>query len=168
MSVREDEIVYGRCDEQLTSELHLMFIFALKLEHTFVMGVTTALGTESRNREGLPRMQHTVQQLVDRTIEHSLNKQIFSLLATQTIAVPHETTLSVDHHELRFAIDVRPERAGEIVLHPHIVIARKVVDFNSLLVQLLQECEQGDIASRHHIAILKPVIENVAQEKQMA
>lgn len=145
-----------------------MFVFALKLKHTLVVGVATALGTESRDREGLSRMQHTVQQLIDRAVEHSLNKQILSLLATQAIAMPHKTTLSVDLHQPCLAIDVRPERAGEIVLHPHIVIARKVVDFNSLLVQLLQECEQGDIASRHHIAILKPVIENVAQEKQMA
>ena len=142
-----------------------MLVFTLKLEHTFIVGVSTGLRAISRDRESMPRMQHAVQQLVDRTIEDSLDKQIFGLFTSQAVAVSHKTAPAVDLHQLRLAVDVRSECLGEIVLHPHIVIARKVVYFNAFLMQFLKKREEGGITSRHDVAIFEPEIEDVAQEK---
>ena len=162
MPVREDEVVDGGCGDQPAGELHLVLVLALELQHAFVVGITAALGTISRNGKRVARMQHAVQPLVNWTVEDSLDEQVLALPAAQTVAVPHKTAATVDLHQLRFAIDARPERAGEIVLHPHVVVARKVVDFNPLTVQLLQEGEQGDIAPRRHIAVFEPEVEDVA------
>ena len=86
----------------------------------------------------MSRMQHAVQHLIEPAVENPFDKQIFALFAAQTVAVPHKTTMSIDFHQLRFMIDVRPERLGEIIFHPHIVVARKIMDPNALLMQFFQ------------------------------
>lgn len=41
VAVREDEEVDGCCDEHLTGILHLEFLFALELQHAFIVRVAT-------------------------------------------------------------------------------------------------------------------------------
>lgn len=80
----------------------------------------------------------------------------------------HETTVPVNREHSRLAIDNGPESLREIVLHPHVVIARKEMYLNTLRMQLLQTGKQGNIAFRHYIAVLEPEVENVAHKEHMA
>lgn len=79
----------------------------------------------------------------------------------------YETTVPVDGEQPCLAIDDSPERLREIILHPHVVVARKIMNLNPLRVQLLQTGEQRDVAFRHHVAVLEPIVEDVAQKEKM-
>lgn len=132
--VRENKALDIRCLQQLTGKLHLKFVLALKLQHAFIVGVSTLFRTKARNGERLPRMQHAVQPLVELVVENPLDEQVLALFAPQSITVTYKTAVPVDVEQSRFTVDYRPERLREIVLHPHVVVARKIMDFNTLRV----------------------------------
>ena len=144
-----------------------MLALALKLQHALVVGVAAFFRTKTRNGERLPWVQQTIEPPVESVVEDPLDEQVLALLAPQSVAVPHEAAVPVDVEQSRFTVDYRPERLREIVLHPHVVVACKIMDFNTLRVQLLQAGEQREVALRHHVAVLEPIVENIAQQEQM-
>ena len=81
VAVREDEEVNIGCGKQFAGVHYLMLVFTLKLERALVVGVATALRAIPSDSKSLPWVQHTVQQLVKRTVKHPLDKQIFALLS---------------------------------------------------------------------------------------
>ena len=153
--------------QHLAGEQHLVLVLPFEDEHALIVGVAALFGKEPRDGERLPRMQHAVQPLVELAVENPLDEQVFALFPSQPVSMPHETTEPVDGEQSRLTVDYRPERLREIILHPHVVVARKVVDLNPLRIHLLQAGEQHDIPFRNHIAVLEPVVENVAQQKKM-
>ena len=61
VAVRENEVLDIGGLQQLAGKLHLRFFLPFEDKRVFVMGVTALAGTEARDGEGLPRMQHTVE-----------------------------------------------------------------------------------------------------------
>ena len=161
VAMREDEEIDGHCGKQFSGELYLVLCFALELERALIVGVATGLRAESRECESLPGMPHTVQQVVETAVEHPFDEQVTTLFSTQSVTMTDETAVSVDHERLRLSINLRPEGLGEVVFRPHVVVACKIVDFNTLQLQVLQIGEQADVSFRHHIAILEPEVEDV-------
>lgn len=162
VAVRENKALDIRCLQQLTGELYLELVLPFENEHAFVVGVAALFGKEPRDGERLPRMQHAVQPLVELAVENPLDEQVFALFAAQAVTVAHETAVPVNVHQLCLMIDSSAEGLREIILHPHVVIARKIVNLSALRVQLFQTGKQCDIPFRHHVAVFEPVVENVA------
>ena len=75
--------------------------------------------------------------------------------------------MPVDGEHPSLAIDDGSERLREIIFHPHVVVARKIMNLNPLRVQFLQTGEQRDIPLRHHVTVFEPIVEDVAQKEKM-
>lgn len=165
--VRKNEEVNVGVLQQLPSKLHLELLLTVKTQHAIIVRVATAFGKEPGNGECLTRVQHAVQSLVEWTVEDALDEQIAALLATQTVAVTDKTAFPVNGHQLRLMIDFRSKGLCEIVFHPHVVIARKIVNLNTLAIKFFEIGKQGDISFGDHVAIFEPKIENVAQQEKM-
>lgn len=167
MAVCEYKMLNVSCLQQFAGELHLELFFAMEFQHAFFVGITARFGEEPGDSERLSRMQQTVEPPVEAIVEYPLDKQVFALFSTQSVAVTHKTAVSVDSHQLCLAVDSSSECPRKVVLHPHVVVSRKVVNLNTLCVQLLQIGEQGDVTFRHHVAVFEPVVEDVAQEEEV-
>ena len=113
-------------------------------------------------------MQHTVQHAVGLESKDILDQQVSALFPADAVAVPHQTALAIDDKGLLPVKHLTSKGLGEIVLHPHIVVAGKIINFNTLLVKLIKGIEKTEVSLGHHIAVLEPEVEDVAQQKEMA
>ena len=61
-------------------------------------------------------------------------------------------------------MDIRPELFGEVALHPHVVVADKVVDFDPHIGQFAEFAEDAAVALRDGLPVFKPEVKNIAQQ----
>ena len=61
-------------------------------------------------------------------------------------------------------MDFCAELFGEVVVHPHVVVADKVVDFDAQIGQFAEFAQQAAIAFGNGLPIFKPEVKNIAQQ----
>ena len=162
-----DEHIHRLLREYLAGILHLRLLFALESKKRLVVGGATFTGKETGYGVGLARMQHTVQHTVGLEAKNALDEQITALVSPDAITVPDNATFAVEVEDLLLEKDLATKRLGEIILHPHVVIAREIVYLNAIRVKFRQLVKKSEIAFGHHILILKPKVEHVAQKEEV-
>lgn len=138
MPVGEDEVVHGLGLQHLAGILNLKFLFVFENEDLRFVGGAAAGREVARDGKGVPWMQHAVKQTVGFVREDAFDEVVASLLAAESVAVANQTALAVQNEGLRLVEDMTAELLGEVVLHPHVMIASEKVDFNACFMQLVQ------------------------------
>lgn len=128
---------------------------------------TTFAGEKAGNGKAVAWMQAAIQRAVGTECEDRFDELVAVVFGSQSIAVTHQTFFAIDNESLLLFEDNGAKFGAEIILHPHIMIACKVINDDTFFVQLAQFSKKQVIAARYHILVLKPIVENVAQQKQM-
>lgn len=165
--VGEDEVVHGLGLQHLSGILNLKFLFVFENEDLRFVGGAAAGREVARDGKGMPWVQHAVKHTVGLVCKDAFDEVVASLLAAEPVAVANQTALAVKNEGLRLVEDVTAKLLCEIVLHPHVMIAGEKVDFNACLMQFVQQVEQSEVSFGDHITVLKPEVEDVAQEEKM-
>lgn len=138
MPVGEDEVVHGLGLQHLAGILNLKFLFVFENEDLRFVGGAAAGREMACDGKGVPWMQHTVKHTVGLIRKDTFDEVVASLLAAESVAVANQTALAVQNEGLRLVEDMTAELLGEVVLHPHVMIASEKVDFNACFMQLVQ------------------------------
>lgn len=113
---------------------------------------------------GQSRMQGGVETLAEAIVEHSRHQAEASRLAAHLIAMIEQESVITNllgdgarHH-------LNAQFGGQIVENPYIVIAGNPSDGNARVGKFGKFSEKAHKAPRHHIAVFKPIIDDVAEE----
>ena len=102
--------------------------------------------------------------LTQTAVEHGANHLELRVGVAETVAVGKEEHLSVDFGGERLLVQHYSALALQIVVSPNVVVAREVVHLNPHVGKLRQFAEKARIALRHHVFVLIPEVEHVAQQ----
>lgn len=84
----------------------------------------------------------------------------------ETVTVTNQAAFPKELHHLGFVVEDDPHLLGEIVEHPHIVVADEEVYLYPAVGQLRHLTEDACVTTRNEVAIREPEIEDVAQEEE--
>src|SRR5574344_56271 len=133
----------------------------------FSIGISATFGEKAGNAKGNARVKGSVKHPVRTKSKQFLDEQITFVFRIQSVAVTDHTFFPVDEKRLLFRKNGHSHFLGEIVVHPHVVISREIVDFNAFIVQFRQFGEESEIAAWDNIFVLEPEIKDVAQKEQI-
>ena len=85
---------------------------------------------------------------------------------TQAVAVTDEAVLAIEFKDLGFSMDDSAKFFGEVVEHPHVVVAEEEVYLDAAVGQLGELAEEARVTTRHQMAVGEPEIEDVTQEHE--
>ncbi len=109
-------------------------------------------------------MQPVKCPLRQRVAENFFQQFVFPVSRTQSVAVADVIGFSIELAHDRMVVNLRPELFGEIPLHPHVVIADKIMDFDTHIGQFAEFAEDAAIAFGNGLPVLKPEVKDIAHQ----
>lgn len=121
-----------------------------------------------RERDSPSRMYAGIEFLQKAATEHGPQKTETARELPHPVAMREEEA-APEYIAYLVTVDyLYPDFIAEIVEEPDVVVADKPCDLHSAVGQSGQGAEETHIAARHHSAVFKPIVKNVAQQKQFA
>ena len=135
------------------------------LEHLrFGVALPAGSGPAAREPEHRAGMKRLEQRDADLVAEHATDQFRLGVVAAERVAVTGQHPAAVDlEHAPGLLHDVYAQFLFEIVGHPPVVVAAEEPDIGPLR-HLGQRREHAHAAARHHVAVVHPEIEDVAQQ----
>ena len=87
-----------------------------------------------------------------------------TLADVHVVAVGQEEALPAERHDAGRGVDLHAAFARKVVAHPLVVVAREEEDPDAAVGHRRQPSERTDEAPGHHLAVLEPEVEDVAQQ----
>ena len=100
------------------------------------------------------------------TTEEDTNKVKPFIRMSEAVAVAYQELLSAEFHSDRLVVDDGAELLGEVVEHPHVVVAEEEVYFDAAVGQLGELAEEARVAARHQMAIGEPEVKDITQQHE--
>ena len=167
MPVPVDEIVYvlvplqillGVAHQKLPVLAHVGCLLAIGALETAMLGPGES---ESHAPAGMDEVEETLARAV---MEHAAQEPVFGVGVTQPVAVGEVKHLVVDFGSERCLVDDEPALFFQIAVGPDVVVAGKEVYLHAHVCQFGELAEEPCIAFWHHVAVLVPEVEHVAQQ----
>lgn len=131
----EDEVVGGGVLEVFVYVVHHGGFVFVELFLFGGVGLAAFVGAGAGDSEGPSWRQCPVKCDVEPAVEDPFDEEVAFVAFVQSVAVPNQTAFPVDDERGGLAEDPHSEFFREIVLHPHVVVSRKVVKFNVFFLQ---------------------------------
>ncbi len=112
------------------------------------------------------RMQTMKCPLRQRIAENPLQQLVFSVARSQTIAMPDVIGFAKQFAHNRLVMNLRAELFGEVTLHPHVMVADEVVDFDPHIGQFAEFAQQTAVSFGNGLVIFKPEVKDIAHQIQ--
>lgn len=99
-------------------------------------------------------------------MEEYSNKIEPSISVSEAVSVTYEKAFATEVEGCGFIVDYGTELLGEVVEHPHVVVAEEEVYLNAAVGQLGELAEEARVAARYQMAIGEPEVEDITQQHE--
>ena len=142
-------------------------VVAEVVEHIFFCMLTlVAVAPTVGDTKSKTRGQHLEKPLAEAAAEEHPHEVEPLVCVTKSVAMAYKTPFAVEFKYFRFIVDDGAKFLGEVVEHPHVVVAKEEVYLDAAVGQLGQLAEEACVATRHQMTVGEPEIEDIAQEHE--
>ena len=127
-----------------------------------LVAVAPAVG----DAEGEGGGQHFEEAVAEMAAEEKAHEVEPTVGVAETVAVADEKAFAAEVHDGGFLVEDGSDFLGEVVEHPHVVVAREEMYLDAAISQFGEFAEKTCVASGHKVAVGEPEVENVAQEEE--
>ena len=164
----KDEVVdVGMCDKVALGILHKIFLVLAQIRWiaAFVAVFQAAvLGPTKTEANPPPWMNASKKPLANRIVEDRAKQTKLAAGVTQSVAMSKQEYLVAQLDGYRFGMHNHSTLLLEIILAPHIVVTREEVHLDAHVCQFANLAKDSGVPLRHHILVLVPEVEDIAQE----
>lgn len=149
-------------------EEHQMFLVVTKVVGELVAIEATLLAPPMRKACGKIGMYElAVHHLDERTVEESAHQLVAEVVVTQAIAMSQEQALAIALKDLGMMVDLNAQLIVQVSEQPDVVITREPMHADTTIRHSRYLSEETHKTLRHNLAILEPVVDDVAHQEQL-
>lgn len=169
MSVSEDAVVKRFLQHPflaIEDDTFIVVTLVTKDFWTFThTGAAILLTPAGGDAEGHPFGQYGEKTLVAAVAKYPSEDVVGAVKVPQAIAMPDEETLAVVFYHFGVLVHDNVHLVLEVIEHPHVMVAHKIMQFNTCVSHLSHAPEETDVSFGNDIAIGKPEVEHVAKKE---
>lgn len=104
--------------------------------------------------------------LAQRIPENALQDLVAPVTRPESVPMPDVIGLAMDFTHHGMVMDARSELLGEVVAHPHVMVAYEIVDHHPGIREFSKFPKDAGIPLRNRLSVFKPEIEDIAHQVQ--